>query len=134
MKFVLDTNAVSEMAKPKPNEGLVKWHLAQNVSDLFITTITLAEVWEGFYSLAPSHPEYDRVKRFAQGLADHYRVLNFDRRAAAAWGKMVADANGPLPLRDSFIAAIVFSRGQRIVTRDEAPFARMGCKVVNPWH
>lgn len=133
MKFVLDTNAVSEMAKPKPNQGLVEWHSAQNASDLFITTITLAEVWEGFYSLSQTHREYDRVKRFALGLGEHYRVLNFDRGAAATWGKIVAGASGPLPLRDSFIAAIVVSRGHRIVTRDEGPFVRMGCRVVNPW-
>lgn len=37
MKFVLDTNAVSEMAKPWPNQGLVNWHLAQNAADLFVT-------------------------------------------------------------------------------------------------
>jgi predicted nucleic acid-binding protein len=42
-------------------------------------------------------------------------------------------ANGPLPLRDSLIAAIVRARGCRIVTRDTAPFERMGCKVVDPW-
>jgi toxin FitB len=133
VKFVLDTNAVSEMAKPTPNEGLVQWHLSQNAADLFITTITLAEVWEGFHSLDPSHREYNRVKQFATGLEDQYRVLNFDRRAAAVWGEMVSKANGPLPLRDSFIAAIGRSRGHRIVTRDEAPFRRMGCKVINPW-
>src|SRR5690348_16107952 len=121
------------MAKPKPNQGLVEWHLAQDAADLFITTITLAEVWEGFHSLERGHREYDRVKRFASGLDDVYRALNFDRRAAAVWGEIVAKANGPLPLRDSFIAAIVRSRGHRIVTRDEAPFQRMGCKVINPW-
>ena len=46
---------------------------------------------------------------------------------------MNAHATGPLPLRDSFIAAIVRARGYRIVTRDTAPFERMGCKVFNPW-
>ena len=40
-----------------------------------------------------------------------FRVLNFDSRAAAFWGEMTARASGPLPLRDSFIAAIVRSRG-----------------------
>ncbi len=46
---------------------------------------------------------------------------------------MTAQANGPLPLRDSLIAAIVRSRGHRIVTRDTKPFERLGCKVVDPW-
>ena len=76
---------------------------------------------------------YNSIKRFATDLPRKYRVLNFDTRAAAIWGEMTADANGPLPLRDSLIAAIVRSRGHRIITRDTTPFERLGCKVVNPW-
>ena len=59
-------------------------------------------------------------------------MLNFDTRAAAIWGELTASANGLLPLRDSLIAAIVRSRGYRIVTRDAMPFERMGCKVLRP--
>ena len=104
MNFVLDTNAVSETRKPRPNTGFVTWLAAQ-----------------------------DPVSSFAAELHRKFRVLNFDSRAAAMWGEMTAHARGPLPLRDSFIAAIVRSRGQRIVTRDTGPFERMGCKAVDPW-
>ena len=62
-----------------------------------------------------------------------YRVLNFDMRAAAIWGELTAKASGPLPLRDSLIGAIARSRGYHVVTRDVAPFERMGCKLLNPW-
>lgn len=133
MNFVLDTNAVSETEKPRPNPGFMAWHDFQDPAHLFITTVTLAEVWHGFHCLEPRHPDYERIKRFATDLPRKYRVLNFDTRAAAIWGEMTAQASGPLPLRDSLIAAIVRSRGQRIVTRDTAPFERMGCKVVDPW-
>ena len=57
-----------------------------------------------------------------------------DVRAAAIWGELTVHATGPLPLRDSFIAAIVRSRGYRIVTRDVVPFERLGYKVVNRWN
>jgi len=130
---VLDTNAVSETEKPRPNPGFIAWHDAQDPAQLFVTTITLAEIWLGFHSLPPTHQDYERIKRIATDLPRKYRVLNFDSRAAAIWGEMTAHAGGPLPLRDSFIAAIVRSRGQRIVTRDTAPFEHMGCKVVDPW-
>jgi len=133
VNFVLDTNAVSETVKPRPDPGFVAWHDAQDPAHLFITTITLAEVWNGFHSLPPEHPDYDRIRIFASNLSRRFRVLNFDSRAAAIWGEMTAHSTGPLPLRDSFIAAIVRSRGYRIITRDAAPFERMGCKVVNPW-
>ena len=133
MNFVLDTNAASETEKPRPNPGFMAWHDAQDPAHLFITTVTLAEVWHGFHCLPPNHPDYNSIKRFATDLPRKYRVLNFDTRAAAIWGELTARANGPLPLRDSLIAAIVCSRGHRIVTRDTAPFERLGCKVLNPW-
>lgn len=133
MNYVLDTNAVSETRKPRPNLGLLDWLYAQDPAHLFITTITLAEVWHGFHCLAPDHADYESIKRFTADLPGKYRVLNFDSRSAAIWGELTADADGPLPLRDSLIGAIVRSRGCKIVTRDVAPFQRMGCKVLNPW-
>jgi predicted nucleic acid-binding protein len=133
VNFVLDTNAVSETAKPRPNPEFMFWHDAQDPAHLFISTVTLAEVWHGFHRLNSNHPDYRRIEKFASGLPRIYNVLNFDARAAAVWGKLAAVADGPLPLRDSLIAAVVRSRGYRIVTRDGSPFERMGCKVVNPW-
>lgn len=133
MNFVLDTNAVSESRKQRPNSGLLNWLCAQDRASLFITTVTLAEVWQGFHKLGPEHADYDSVKQFAFDLPQQYRILNFDRLSAEIWGKMTAATRGPLPVRDSFIAAIVRSRGYRIVTRDSAVFERMGCRVVDPW-
>jgi len=133
VNFVLDTNAISETRKPRPNTGLIAWHDAQDPARLFITTVTPAEVWLGFHSLPAVHPDYGSIKKFASELPRKYRILNFDSRAAAVWGEMTAQATSPLPLRDSFIAAIARSRGYRIVTRDVAPFERISCKVLDPW-
>ena len=133
MNFVLDTNAVSETEKPRPNAGFLAWRDARDPAHLFVTTVTLAEIWQGFHRLQPSHPDYNRVRIMATELPRTYRVLNFDQRAAAIWGELTANASAPLPLRDSFIGAIARSRGYQVVTRDTAPFDRMGCKVLNPW-
>jgi len=133
VNFVLDTNAASETIKPRPNTGFMEWHDSQDRTYLFITTVSLAEVWHGFHRLAPDRRDYEHVKRFASELPSMYRVLNLDARAAAVWGELMAHTRSPLPLRDSFIAAIVLSRGYRIVTRDAAVFDRMGCKTVSPW-
>ncbi len=134
MNFVLDTNAVSEFRKPRPNAGLMQWQQIQDAAWLFVTTITMGEVWQGFHSLPSGHPDYASIKAFADDLPRRYRVLNFDARAAAMWGRMTAEVAKPLPLRDSFIAAIARSRGFTVVTRDIGPFERAGCKVLNPWN
>jgi predicted nucleic acid-binding protein len=133
VNFVLDTNAVSEAEKPRPNSGFIEWHDRQDAAHLFITSMTIAEVWHGFHRLKRSHPDYESIRRFAEGLAGNYRVLNFDARAATIWGQITAQTDGPLPLRDSIIAAIALSRGFRFVTRDTSPFERMNCNVLNPW-
>jgi toxin FitB len=133
VNFVLDTNAVSETRKIRPNLGFMAWLEAQEPADLFITTITLGEAWLGFHRLPLNHADYDGIKQFVANRPTIYRVLKYDLRAAEAWGEMTASVSGPLPLRDSFIRAIARSRGFRVVTRDVEPFERMGCKVVCPW-
>jgi predicted nucleic acid-binding protein len=133
VNFVLDTNAASESEKPRPNPGFLAWRDSQDPAHLFITTISLAEVWHGFHRLEAKHPDFNRIKTIANELPRKYRVLNFDQRAAAMWGELTANSAAPLPLRDSFIGAIARSRGYQVVTRDAGVFERMGCKVVNPW-
>jgi hypothetical protein len=133
VNFVLDTNAVSELRKPRPNSNYFTWVDAQDPAHLFVTTISLGEVWHGFHRLPPEHADYESIKRFATSLTRTYTVLNYDTRAAAMWGELTANVRGLLPLRDSFIGAIARSRGFRVVSRDVAPFERMGCKVLNPW-
>jgi predicted nucleic acid-binding protein len=89
VNFVLDTNAVSETEKPRPNPGFVAWRYAQDPAHLFITTISVAEVWNGFHCLEPNHRDYNRIKIIAMELPRRYRVLNFDLRAtsrhSSAW-------------------------------------------------
>jgi len=81
VNFVLDTNAVSETAKPRPDPGFMAWHDAQDPAHLFIT-VTLAEVWHGFHCLEPSHPDYDRIKKFATDL--HGNIVSPTPCAATA--------------------------------------------------
>ena len=133
MNYVLDTNVVSELRKPRPNHRVLAWINGQDSAHLFIATITLGEAWQGFHALPVHHPDYDRVKAFVVDLPRQYRVLNFDARAAAIWGQITGTSKKLFPLRDSLIAAIARSRGYRVATRDVEPFARSGCKVVNPW-
>jgi len=86
VNFVLDTNALSELRKAQPNSGFLDWITSQDPADLFITTITVAEVWHGFYSLPPNHADYGNIKRFASNLPRVYGLLKFDLRAAEVWG------------------------------------------------
>ena len=133
MNYLLDTNAVCEPKKRRPNAAFLDWFQAQDEADLHTSTITLAEVWQGWFNLDETHPDHTELRRFADNLPHAYRVLKFDEAAARKWGEITCEGHDPLPVRDSLIAAIALSRGYRVVSRDTAPFLRAGCKVVNPW-
>ena len=66
MNFVLDTNAVSELRKPRPNANYFAWVDARDLARLFITTISLGEVWRGFHRSPPEHADYESIERRAE--------------------------------------------------------------------
>jgi len=130
---LLDTNVVSEPTRRRPNPHATEWLFAQDPAGLFISTVTLAEIWQGVHNLAAGHARRREFFNWAGELARRYRVLTFDERAARAWGELTARIKRPLAVRDSFLAATALSRGLVSVTRNESDFAGTGVKLLNPW-
>jgi predicted nucleic acid-binding protein len=140
MPYLLDTMVVSELAKRHPNAGVVAWLAQQDARDACISTLTLGEVEAGIAYLEPS-PERSKLERWMDDLVERFesRILPFDADAGRAWGRASAlarRAGKTLPVVDSQLAAIAFTRGMTIVTRNVRHFtieAFAGLAVVNPW-
>ena len=137
--IVIDTNVLSELAKPAAEPAVVTWANAQPVEDLYTTAITEAEMLFGLACL-PAGRRHDNLRRaietaFSVLLAG--RVLSFDRPAARAYAELAVErrrqgraANGP----DLQIAAIARARGaSAIATRNTYDFEGCGMALVNPW-
>jgi predicted nucleic acid-binding protein len=137
--IVIDTNVLSELAKPAAEPTVVAWANAQPIEDLYTTAITEAEMLLGLACL-PAGRRQDSLRRaivtaFSVLLVG--RVLSFDRAAARAFADLAFErrrqgrtASGP----DMQIAAIARARGaSAIATRNTRDFERCGTPLVNPW-
>jgi predicted nucleic acid-binding protein len=111
VSWLLDTNAVSELARPRPNHGVIAW-LADHPDEarLFISALTLAEIYRGVLRLDPRHRRLTHLRSWLEGeLPARFagRILAFDDRVARTRGEMSAVVpKGTTVLNmDSWIAA-----------------------------
>ncbi|MGA9276418.1 type II toxin-antitoxin system VapC family toxin [Ilumatobacter sp.] len=136
--IVWDTNVVSELMRPEPDELVVAWADRQSASEVFITAITLAELWYGIGRLPMGRRRNELAEVFDEMLTEDFerRVLDFDRVAAAHHADLVVERERigrPISLADAQIAAICRSHGAAIATRNVDDFADVGVDIMNPW-
>ena len=136
-RSLLDTNIISNVTKPAPSEALVAWMAEQSDKDLFISSLTVAEIRRGILE-RPAGKKRRELERWFSGPEGPQalfagRVLPFDERAALVWARLMAEsaAKGrPRSPLDMIIAAIAEANDCVVVTEDEKDFA--GLKIVNP--
>jgi predicted nucleic acid-binding protein len=137
MSFLLDTNAVSEWVKPRPNPGLIGWMESTDEDRVFISVITLAELRYGVERLAAGA----RRRRLEEWLGHELplrfegRILPVDTNVAEAWGKTVSrseSAGHPIGAMDAFLAATAEVHRLTLVTRNVPDFPALKA-VLNPW-
>lgn len=136
--IVLDSNIISEVLKPAPDDRVLDWLDRQAPDTLFITTITIAENLFGVEALPDGkrkktlHAAYDAVYASFRG-----RILPYDEPAARLYSTIAAQARRAgqgFPVSDGYIAATAASRGMYVATRDTGPYlAVRGPKAINPW-
>jgi len=137
MNFVLDTCALSEPMKPRPDSGFISWLRAQNPDHLFICTLSLGELRNGIDRL-PSSPKKHDLLLWLITLTDRYsgRFLDFDTESAFTWGTLtasLASMGKPMPTIDAMIAACTLRHGHTLVTHNERDYQNAGVPLVNPW-
>jgi predicted nucleic acid-binding protein len=136
-RYLLDTNIISNITKPAPSKPLLEWISEQHDQDLFITSLTVGEIWRGLLAM-PAGRKQDQLKTWFNGpegplaLFDG-RVLSFDGRAAIGWAKLMAEGSArgqPRSALDMIIAAIASTNDCIVVTDNEKDFT--GLNFINP--
>lgn len=136
--IILDTNVVSEMARPNMDVRVKAWFGSQRIDALFTTAVTLAEVTFGV-GIMPDGQRKALLERRTGEVFDGLfpsRILPFDDRAARAYGMLLAAARAKgksVLMADGQIAAIAYVHGFTVATRDTAPFEAAGIPVIDPW-
>lgn len=137
MRYLLDTNIISNIAKPKPSETLLEWMSEQSDEDLYIASLTLAEIRRGVLE-KPQGKRRDQLETWFGGPAGPQalfsgRVLAFDDAAALIWARLMAEGRArgrPRRALDMIIAAIAEVNGCVVVTENDKDF--YGIETINP--
>ncbi len=136
-RYVLDTNIISNISKPVPTQALTVWMADQADEDLFIASLTLAEIRRGLLE-KPAGKKRRELERWFIGPEGPQalfagRVLPFDETAAFIWARLMAEGTAmgrPRSALDMIIAAIAEANNCVVATDNERDFA--GVKIVNP--
>lgn len=136
-RCLLDTNIIGNVTKPAPSEDLLAWMAEQSDEDLFISSMTVAEIRRGILE-KPAGKKRRELEHWFSGPEGPQvlfagRVLPFDESASLIWARLMADGTTkgrPRSPLDMIIAAIAEANDCVIVTENERHFA--GLKIVNP--
>jgi toxin FitB len=138
VSFLVDTNVISEVAKPHPSPQVIAFLHETDEDRLFISVITLGELRRGVAlktdgrvkSALDAWLRGDLLERFSG------RIVDITIPVADLWGELMADAKQRgigLHAMDGFLAATARVHNQTLVTRNVKDFVPFGLPLVNPW-
>ena len=136
MKYLADTDLVSEPRQKIPNERAMQW-LRDHDHELVLSAITIGEIKKGI-ELYPDSRKKTELSKWLDGLLSDFEgaILPFTELEALTWGKLYAKAqkNGRKPPgMDSLNAAIALRHGVILATRNESDYVGTGVRTINPW-
>jgi predicted nucleic acid-binding protein len=136
--FLLDTNVLSELRRPKPNRKVVAFIAAQRLEHLYVSAVTFAEIRFGIESLDDASRRadlHDWLTHKMRPLFDG-RVLPVSEDVMFKWRLLVEQgrkARHTFSQPDLIIAATALCCGLTIVSRDTSDFECAQAPVINPW-
>lgn len=136
--FLLDTNIISELVKPKPEANVTQWVENTDESLLYLSVLTLGEIRRGIAALPQSRRRATLEAWLDKDLRARFegRILVIDEEVADRWGLLTAAARNSgiaLPVIDGLLAATALEHNLTLVTRDTGQIPSMGVAVFNPW-
>jgi len=136
MRYLLDTNVISEIQKSNCNENVKKFINTLHWEDLYLSVITIGELCYGVEKLPQSKKKHELSIWLYTELPEWFkgRVISLDTEVLIEWGKLRAAVQRTLPAVDSLIAAIGIVHHTFLVTRNTKDFEGIeGVNLINPW-
>ena len=135
MSYLIDTNVISETRRRSPDQAVVSWLSERPSTLLYLSVLTLGEIRRGAEAITVVSRKQRILDWLETDLPRFFRgrILSIDCGVADRWGRLLAEANRPLPAVDSLIGATALHHGLSVVTRNEKDFTHPGLAVINPW-
>jgi predicted nucleic acid-binding protein len=132
-RYLIDTNVVSELKKPRPHGAVVAWLTRQQDEQLFLSAVTLGEIQAGIERTRHQDPaKADEIEAWLDQLTDSYQILPMDAVCFREWGRLMDQKPDQL-LEDGMIAATARVHRLIVVTRNERDFNQLGVRILNPF-
>jgi predicted nucleic acid-binding protein len=138
MPYLIDTNALSEVNKPKPDKGFMEWFNQAETSELYVSCITVGELYKGIELLVSSAKRAGLEERAADIMeAFGNRILTIDLDTMLVWSKLMATSikkGQTAPSVDALIASQCIQYNLVLVTRNVRDFKNFdNLEVYCPW-
>ena len=136
MKYLLDTNVLSEIRKPRGEKKVKDFVNTLGEENIFISVVSIGEIAWGIEKLPLGQKKTELLVWLGQKLPEFFgnRIIPLDTEIMTQWGILQGFVKQTLPVLDSLIAATALTRGLTVVTRNTRDFKNVtGLKLLNPW-
>lgn len=137
MKFLLDTNVISEAKQKKPNKKVLEWLDAQDESNIYLSVLSVGEIRKGIGRLE-SGKKRAELEEWLEKLRNRFarRLLPLSEKTFLVWGKMCGEFENKGIVRsalDSLLEATALEHDLIFVTRHVKNFQNSQVTILNPW-
>ena len=131
--YLLDTNVVSELRKPKPHGAVVQWIQEASDAELHISAVTIGEIQAGIeLTREQDEPKAAELEQWLERVSGSFNVIAMDAAVFRTWARLMHRTSDTL-YEDAMIAATAKVHKLTVVTRNLADFKQFGVSVLNPF-